>query len=66
MAQPVVLTSRNLSLDCLIDGINGTRAELAKLQESPILSTEERNRLFSLISDLKKAFYQIADLCTPK
>jgi hypothetical protein len=66
LSQPVVLTSRNLSLDGLIDAINHTRAELAKLQESPILSTEERNRLFSLVLDLKKAFYQIADLCIPK
>lgn len=66
LAQPVVLTSRNLSLDRLIDAINNTRGELAKLQENPILSVEERNRLFSLVLDLKEAFYQIADLCIPK
>jgi len=66
LAEPVVMKSRNLSLDSLIDGINGTRAELAKLLESPILSAEDRSQLLSLVLDLKKAFYQIAELCTPK
>lgn len=66
LAEPVVMKSRNLSLDSLIDGINGTRAELAKLQESPVLSPEERDRLFCLVLDLKEAFYQIAKSCIPK
>ena len=66
MAQPVVLTSRNLSLDSLIDGLNGMRAELAKLQENPMLSPEKRDRLFCLVLDLKEALYQIAKLCIPK
>jgi hypothetical protein len=66
LAQPVVMTSRNLSMDNLIDGINGTRGQLAKLLESPLLSAEDRSQLLSLVLDLKKAFYQIADLCIPK
>jgi hypothetical protein len=66
MAQPVILTSRNLSLDSLIDGINRTRAELAKLQESPVLTPEEKNKLLNHVLDIKGAFYQIADLCIPK
>jgi hypothetical protein len=65
-AQPVVLTSRNLSLDNLIDGINGTRGQLAKLLENPRLSAEDRSQLLSLVLDLKKAFYQIAEICIPK
>ncbi len=66
LSQPVVLTSRNLSLVGLIDTINRTRAELVKLQENPILSAEEKNRLFSLVFDMKVVFYKIADLCIPK
>jgi hypothetical protein len=66
MAQPVVLTSRNLSLDSLIDLINSTRAELAKLQESPLLSAEEKTRLFTLVVNTKEVFYQIAALCIQK
>jgi hypothetical protein len=66
MAQPVVMTTRNLSLDSLIDLINGTRAELAKWQESPILSVEEKTRLFTLVVHMKEVFYQIAAICIPK
>lgn len=65
LAQPVVMTSRNLSLDSLIELVNHTRAELAKLQESPILSAEETNRLFNMVSKMKEAFYQISELCIP-
>jgi hypothetical protein len=65
LAQPVVSTSRNLSLDSLIEMINSTRAELSKLQGNPVLSAEEKTRLFELVADMKKAFYQIADLCIP-
>lgn len=63
LSQPVVLTSRNLSLDNLIELVNSVRLELAKLLESPVLFAEERNRLFDLVIDLKGAFYQIADIC---
>lgn len=65
LAQPVVLTSRNLSLDNLIELVNGTRADLGKLLEKPILSAEEKTRLFELVVNMKKAFYQIADVCIP-
>jgi|HubBroStandDraft_4_1064222.scaffolds.fasta_scaffold385509_1 hypothetical protein len=65
LAEPVVMTTRNLSLDILIEAVNRTRAELAKLQEKPILSAEDRNRLFAMILDLKEAYYRISELCIP-
>jgi hypothetical protein len=64
--KPVAMTYRNLSLDSLIDVINSTRGELAKLQESPMLSAEDRNKFLALVQQMKEAFYQIADLCIPK
>jgi hypothetical protein len=65
LAQPVVLTSRNLSLDSLIDLINSIRADMGKLLVNPILSADEKNRLFELVAHLKGSFYKIADLCIP-
>lgn len=65
-AQPTVMTFRNISLDSLIDLVNNMRADLAKLQENPALSVEEKNRMFELATDIKNSFYQIADLCIPK
>jgi hypothetical protein len=60
------MTSRNLSLDDLIDTINEIRGELRRLQESHTLKAEEKERLFSLMHQLKPIFYQIAQLCIPK
>ena len=63
LAQPVVMTTRNLSLDNLIELVNSTRADLAKLLETSSLSAQEESRLFDLLETMKKAFYQIADVC---
>jgi hypothetical protein len=66
LGHPVVMTSRNLSLDDLIDTINEIRRDLRRLQESYTLNAEEKERVFSLIQELKPIFYQIAQLCIPK
>jgi hypothetical protein len=66
LAQPVVMRTRNLSLDGLIELINGTRAELARLQESRLLSMEERSLLLEQVLRMKELFYQIADQCILK
>ena len=66
LSQPVTMTSRNLSLDNLIDTINETRAELKRLLESPAFTPEEKDTLFSLTKDIRQTFNQIADLCIPK
>jgi len=60
------MTSRNFSLDSLIDLANNMRAELDKLQEHPVFSVEERETLFNLVIDIRETFYEIADLCIPK
>ena len=60
------MTVRNLSLDSVIALVNGVRSDLAKLQDSPSLSAEERKNLFRQVSTIKELFYQIADLCIPK
>jgi hypothetical protein len=63
---PVVLTYRNLSIDHLINVVNGTREELRKLIDYAALTDSEKQRISGLLSEIKDIFYEIANLCIAK
>lgn len=64
--RPVTITIRDLSLNSLIDAVNGIRNELEGLLDRPSLKQADINQLAALIKELKLIFYQIADQCIQK
>ena len=66
LGKPVAITHRDLSLDSLIDAINGIRNELERILDHQSLRQADIARLSVLIQEVKALFYKIADKCILK
>jgi hypothetical protein len=63
LGKPVTITNRNLSLDKLIDAVNGIRNELERLALLPDGKVSDQPELESLMGELRSMFYKISDVC---
>ena len=66
LAEPMVKTYRNLSIDSLITSINGLRAELERLIEHQALSIADKIRMSSIIAEIKDLFIKLSMQCIPE
>jgi len=66
LKKPVAITHRNLSIDSLIDTVNGIRNVFDRLLDHQSLNRSDLVQITTLILEIKRLFYKIADECILK